>query len=159
MTRKLPWLICGSAACVCQDIAAAPAYGQVIALNDMIGELTWTPDLGVVGHWDLAPRFVRAGVPIVSWSAGPAVDTVIPVPEGWHGTSALYAVAVAMELGASSVILAGCPIDGGPRFDGLCSLVGDLEFYRSCWHHAFPTIHGRVFSLSGWTRDLLGAPK
>ena len=156
MTRTLPWLICGSAACAWQDIAAAPAFGPVIALNDMIAALTWMPDLGVVGHWDLAPRYARQDVPIVSWSPGEGVDRVVPIRPGWHGTSALYAVGAAFDMGAERIILAGCPLDDGPRIDGVCSLVEHLDFYRQCWIAALPELSGRVTSMSGWTRTLLG---
>ncbi len=35
---------------------------------------------------------------------------------------------------------------------------GDAPHYREAWTDALPEIAGRARSMSGWTRDLLGAP-
>lgn len=83
------------------------------------------------------------------------------VREKWGGTSGLYAAQIALEeLEVERVILAGVPILPEAR-----SLYGPgpwseehVDQYRAGWLKAFPRIVGRVRSVSGWTRDLLGYP-
>lgn len=80
----------------------------------------------------------------------------------WQGTSGLYAVQIALEeLGFDGVILAGVPIDAAGGANDPESLMADAERvarYRPEWLKALPEIGVRVRSLSGWTRELLGAP-
>jgi hypothetical protein len=87
------------------------------------------------------------------------------VRERWSGTSALYAVQIALEeLGCHSVILAGCPIDSAQGCayrmkPGQTKWAnGYEERYRKSWRIAHHTIKDRVRSMSGWTKELLGAP-
>jgi len=80
----------------------------------------------------------------------------------WRGDSGLYAVQIALqELGFAGVILAGCPIDasGGtlcPHSEMAEPTKADR--FKPAWVKALPEIRERTRSMSGWTRDLLGAP-
>ena len=68
-------------------------------------------------------------------------------PVRWAcGSSALYVVQYALEQGYSQIVLAGV------------HLSGRYEMYRDGWREAFDVICGKVYSLSGWTRDFLGPP-
>lgn len=86
--------------------------------------------------------------------------------EFWRGTSGLFAVQVAIKtLGFAGVIVAGVPIDHvagttyklEPRYAGKWAN-GYEDRYRSGWRLALPHIKDRVRSMSGWTKELLGAP-
>lgn len=78
----------------------------------------------------------------------------------WEGSSGLFAAQIALEgLGASGVILCGCPLTKtGRHFFDKNNEWDDAEVYRKGFKAAFPVIQGSVRSLSGWTRELLGAP-
>lgn len=86
-----------------------------------------------------------------------------------HGTSALFATRVALALGYDEVVLCGTPLDGSGRFydapwangGGLgpdAGRLGGVELLdMSEWErHAKNVFDGRVKSMSGKTRELLG---
>lgn len=77
---------------------------------------------------------------------------------GWTGTSGLYAVQLALQAGYEKVMLCGVGIDERKHFHGADeeqwrSLLGH---YREGWIAAKPELLGKVFSGSGWTKELLG---
>ena len=92
-------------------------------------------------------------------SAGGAFKVIKPK---WHGSSGLYAVQIALEeLDFDGVILAGCPIDASAGT--LCphsemNEADKADRFKPWWKRALPQIGARTRSMSGWTRDLLGAP-
>lgn len=80
------------------------------------------------------------------------------IREYWRGSSGLYAVQFAAEtLKADDVVLCGVPMTPTPHFFGGRPWE-HVHKYRDGWIEALPVIQGRVTSLSGWTRELLGAP-
>ena len=95
----------------------------------------------IKGHWDHDSR-------------------VEIVRERWAGSSGLYAAQVAMEvLGASGVVLCGVPLDAGKgHFFEPGKPWPEAELYRAGFRAALPVIRDTVRSMSGWTRELLGAP-
>lgn len=67
---------------------------------------------------------------------------------GWgKGSSGLFGVYVGLGLGYQRIVLAGIPLSGLY-----------LDHYQREWLHRLPELKDRVWSLSGWTRALLGAP-
>lgn len=123
---------------------------------------------GVVDHWvTLHPeklahwRRLRGERPDrpVTWSRREPriVDRI--VSHSWGGGSGMLAVRVALEhLQAGRVILCGMPIDGGPHA-GEETPWKDSGLFRPDWEKRADELRGRVVSLSGWTRDLLGGPE
>jgi hypothetical protein len=86
-----------------------------------------------------------------------------------HGTSGLNAVYVGLGLGYEKIILCGIPLDNdGHFFDPPWKSTNFLREVASkrpgpdqvrFWTHARDTVFGgKVFSMSGRTRDLLGEP-
>ncbi len=78
------------------------------------------------------------------------------------GTSTLFAVAVALALGYSRIIVAGAPLDGKRHFydppSRECKQFASTSV-RQEWQNAQTYIfQDRVRALSGWTRELLGEP-
>lgn len=74
------------------------------------------------------------------------------------GSSGLFAVKRALDLGATHVVCCGIPLDTDfGRIDGQASWPND-RIFRSGWEQASRAMSGRVRSMSGWTRRLLGAP-
>lgn len=159
----------------------------MIAINDagwMIGETL--PDGGIIpriDHWthlhteDMPARIEKrralgGNMDFTTWSRrlganGETPDRIAPQHLG-AGSSGLYAVGIALyELGCEKVVLCGVPMDERPRMGDTLSWVdrdpatGDkdkLALFRPVWEAAFPKLDGRVRSMSGWTRELLGVP-
>jgi len=80
------------------------------------------------------------------------------VPELWRGSSGLYAAQFAVNnIGCTDVILCGISMTPtGHFFDS--DPWRHCQKYRRGWKEALPSIQGRVTSLSGWTREILGSP-
>ena len=86
----------------------------------------------------------------------------------WHlaaalGCSGLLAVHIAVLLGYEAILLAGIPADNHGNFYHPATMGGTHGVVRAKerWEAAIrrvPAIAQRVRSLSGWTRELLGAP-
>lgn len=99
-----------------------------------------------------------------------SVDTRFPSLHAWnlpgHGTSTLGAVYVALALGYKRVVIAGAPLDdSGHYFDPpgfkthFEKRIPDKEKGPKFWELVYQDVFkGRVRSLSGRTRDLLGDP-
>lgn len=75
------------------------------------------------------------------------------------GSSGLFALKVALvDLGFDRAVLCGMPMSpAAAHFDDPASWAA-AEQYHQGWRDALPHIAHRVRSMSGWTRDLLGAP-
>lgn len=74
----------------------------------------------------------------------------------WGGMSGLFAVKCAFEEGFDEVILCGVPMTDTPYFWG-----NELHYkilpYRAGWEKHIDKLKGRVYSQSGWTKELLGS--
>jgi len=68
------------------------------------------------------------------------------------GSSALLGVQAALRIGYNRIILCGCPLTGKNEQNG------SYENFRNGWIPRVREIDGRVRSMSGWTKELLGAP-
>lgn len=113
----------------------------------------------------------------------PSVTDWWPHEKGAGATSASKAVKLCFELGATEVILCGCPLNEPGYFAGeakvpqhiMCERIGDhgmskigipvqetriVKSYRANFKLlAEGEFKGRVFSMSGFTRDCLGEPR
>lgn len=95
--------------------------------------------------------------------AGDLVKTVLPLPSQFLiGSSGLFAALAALMLGFDKVVLAGIPLDDGGRFyeppSARSAYTGDSGV-TGAWKAAIEgPFAGRVTSLSGRTREWLGAP-
>lgn len=152
------WTVVGTAATVWDEIERWRPAGPVMTVNRMIADYPGAATAGASLHeWSVAEWAPR--VPVWAPRGAPGVSNVAPATPGWHGSSSLYAAEVAIRLyGAGRVVLAGCPLDDGPRYFGRGDLAPHLEYYREGWQAALPDLAGRVRSLSGWTAELLGRP-
>lgn len=76
------------------------------------------------------------------------------------GSSGFLATAgVALgELGAEQVVLAGVPMLASGCHEGDAALWDEADHYWTTWEEHLPQLRGRVKSMSGRTRDALGAP-
>lgn len=165
-------LVLGGANTLHEDSALAlDLFGQapdlVIASNhaarDEPGQLdhwaTMHPDL--LPHWIAQRRAAERPEAGQLWvprhrlhKAPEGVRTI----ESWGGSSGLLCVAVALEVGAERVILAGVPMLKTARHYDDEKHWLEARQYWPAWERQAHLMRGRVKSLSGWTRELLGAP-
>jgi hypothetical protein len=147
-----------------------PWKGEIMCVNDVGQHLHDRVRHWVTLHPEYAPGWMafRKGhlygsgdTPMWhSHKAKPGVDVVWSTDQ-LGGTSGLFACFVGLLLGYSEITLAGIPMTGsGHYFDP--SWYGS-EFAdrpsQSVWKWAANNVfEGRVKSLSGWTKELLGEP-
>lgn len=157
----------GSADCLWADLDALGAWdGVVIAVNKAA---VLYP--GRVDHWATlhpenyanwkAERAARGGnVDMRTWARLHAsMYGVTDRFHGWGGgTSGLFAVSVALlGLRAENVILCGMPLEDRPHIDHDDPWPQAVT-YHEFWRARLDEMRGRVFSMSGWTREILGEP-
>lgn len=178
-------LVVGSAAEAWDDLDRAHELVEsptIIAINDVIADCERDMAHGVTLHPEkLVGEFHPAHNPDeVSWyelrrergyntdydtwsRRNPRwVDHILPHWGG--GSSGLYGVTVAMHLGWPRIILCGVPMTVTPHYDGATGTEGptgdwdECEIHRPHWKSHRHRLMGTVKSMSGWTRELLGAP-
>lgn len=159
-----PCLVIGSAATLYEDVAAARplAYYDVLAAKD--AGIFWAGPL--VAWVTLHPeKFAkakrerkRAGYPdaLKTFSNVPSRSTDSFFPD-WGGSSGLFAVQAALRLGYTRIVLAGIPLTASPYLNRKDPFA-DAKHYRKAWVNNSDKIAPFVRSMSGWTRELLGAP-
>ena len=168
-------LVLGGAACVWDDVRAFEAFGItpaiMVACNDVL--VSWEGPLTAVCslHPDKLDGWLRkrakAGLPEPEYAFADVMKA-----DAWGfdstpyrfagqastGSSGLFALKVALEdLGASRAVLCGIPMDAQAHFYGGGPWSGNRT-HRAGWQQALPAIKGRARSMSGWTKEILGAP-
>lgn len=157
-------IIAGAAPNLHVDIAAVPRSGccdyDFMAIGfDVVDKLAWPILYMATYHPEDIPearaRRERFGgntdYQVISMEKKEGVDIVIPFKPP-SGSSALLGTLAAFKLGYKRIILCGCPLDG-KNIKG-----GSYESFRIGWEAAEKEMNDRVRSMSGWTRDFLGAP-
>ena len=77
------------------------------------------------------------------------------------GSSGLFAVMIALELGFTKLILCGMPMNGDERLNEKDEVeLGPTPYahYRKGWEQRQELLSKHVRSMSGWTRETFGAP-
>lgn len=168
----------GGAACVWSDFEAALDLGEfhgAVACNDVGAAYPGHLDALVTLHAEKAPIWVgrraAAGRPspgavLAHDGLGHAPPACVTGTTNWRfegqkdtGSSGLFALKVALiDLGFDGAVLCGVPMTPaqGHFFDA-AEWRGAAAHQRG-WAQALPHIKHRARSMSGWTRDLLGAP-
>ena len=179
-------VIVGGAKCVWDDLARLwPIADDVMCVNDMImhypGEIRHICSLDeplLEKWWDARrPPYKKQFPGVPRMHTRRDLEALSERIENWPfsggGTSGLFACFVGLGLGYDEIILCGIPIDNSPHYwqapwekcnfqrelvrrDGTMKRRGDS---RSFWANANAKhFNGRVKSMSGDTRELLGAP-
>ena len=90
---------------------------------------------------------------VISHESNPGVDIIEPLLPGEHsGSSALMGAQAAIKLGYRRIVLCGCPMTG------ISIKNNNYESFYPGWEEKKKFLDDRVRSMSGWTRELLGAP-
>lgn len=162
-------LILGGANTLEADRAAALALFEpdlIIASNHAARDEPGRVDAWATMHSELLPRWIRERKAAERPPAGQywharhrpcLVEGARPI-ESWGGSSGLLCVAVAFQLGCTHIVLAGVPmVKTNRHYDDERPWLEARQYWPS-WERRRAQMQGRVKSLSGWTRDLLGGP-
>ena len=163
-------LIVGGAASVWRDLArieavTGPWPGVVVAVNDIMADLprldhvaTLHPrtEKGKLAAWEERRRTRGYPMTYTAWShAKEGADARLT---GWSdGSSGLLAVGVALDgLGCEEVVLCGTRLDA--QRNAFRDEAGWQQYrrYRRGWLRKMEVMRGKVWSMSGWTREQLG---
>lgn len=171
-------VVMGCGRCVWDDLAQVDlGRHSVIAINNMILHHKGRVHHGVSMHPE-EPNLWRALRPYYQGEPSHVTthgyrkhgkiglsecDVVWGTIEGaGGGTSGILAVMVGLALGYDEIVLAGVPLDGDGHFYDPPALklnTFNSDFVKMEWVNTSNNyFQGRVKSLSGWTRELLGAP-
>jgi hypothetical protein len=155
-------IIIGSAPDVLIDIAGVPralSYDFMAigldAVDKYRGPILYCATYHPVEIPEILKRREQAGgnldYKIISMETRPGVDIVEPFRPP-SGSSSLLGTLAAIRMGYRRIILCGCPLTGKNAAGGT------YETFRNGWEARANEFAGRVRSMSGWTREFLGAP-
>lgn len=159
-------LVLGGASCLFHDLQAVGEWDGIrIAVNDAGYAVRERIDHWATLHPEKLPAWVdrrrRYGgnMDFITWSRRQP-DDVDHILTPWDsGSSGMLAVQVALdELNATEVVLCGVPLEESPHFFSKVPWVHAIT-HRKAWEKNLWRMKGKVHSLSGWTRELLGAPE
>jgi len=172
--RDVAIVVGGSAACMEEfEAARTLVVGnnktyELFCVNDQIARFPEHIDNAVTLHpiklsaW-FADR-LRAALPGIDrvWAHHPAEGVTNSTPE-WNGSVGLLAVACARVRGYTHIILAGVPMEVMHGHFIRQRRWNDAHGFRRGWERVLApknpkTIVPYVRSMSGWTRERLGAP-
>lgn len=160
-------LVIGGASCVWDDLKAVDiAQYDVCAVNDIGSKLECRIDYWATLHpekiagWR-AERKGNTDYAVWSHTKYPLGDVHNVLTKYWRsskgvsGSSGLFGAQVGIELGYDYVLLAGIPMQ--PTAHYFDDKAWDAcEPFKLAWTEHLNDLKGRVFSLSGWSRELLG---
>ena len=158
-------LILGGARCVWKDIESLADCmpDDIAAVNDIgshwPGRLVFWASLHPrkLPHWEkqrTVHKYVNGYIRYGNKYGFPLVDKVVP---DWGGSSGLFAVKIALDLGYEDIILAGIPMEAEAGHFFNKQQWAECNRYRAAWVKR-PWLSKFVRSCSGWTREILGAP-
>lgn len=160
-------LVVGGAACVWDDLAALGTWdGLLICVNDVGAAYPGRVDHWVSLHANKFPVWKRqratngGNMDFVTWSQPGAKSRYTDRwLGGWrYGSSSFLAVGVAFDVGATEVVLCGVPMQAEHAHFFDAKPWDQVDRYTKAWVDSLHLIRGRVFSMSGYTRELLGPP-
>lgn len=172
-------VICAGAACVWDDLALLGVRDEqsnthIMAINDIVMHLpmrvrhVYSNDHRMLPCWIASrrPLYVREyGAP--GYVHSNRVGATYNWPWPGHGTSALGGVYTGLAMGYSPIILCGVPLDDSPSYFSAPWVPrnflrevgntkdGEIQYWSRAANRCF---RGRVKSMSGRTRELLGLP-
>jgi hypothetical protein len=163
-------IITGSAPCTVEDIERVPGYRDFdfMAIGlDAVDKYPWPILYVVTYHPEKLPEALERRAAIgntdyqtishISELAEKGTVTkydvdIIEPHEGSSGSSAMLGTLAGLRLGYKRIILCGCPLQGKNLIGG------SYEGFQAGWEAKKKVVAEFVRSMSGWTREFLGAP-
>lgn len=172
-----PVLVCGNAWCLMEDLLAARKIPRlekapIIGVNGTsyhlrLDFLFSQSHLDKFPRWKAAQRRLHSDFTCHTTGSGAAADKFPFIDYWWkdtagQGTSTWAARKLARFLGFDEVVLCGMPLEQGGYYKGKefakhFYQQPKINFYRQGVEKDIDW-HGGCSSMSGWTRELLGAP-
>jgi len=112
-----------------------------------------TGDYKIISHTNDFIKYSRERRKKPEW-ANTNVDIVYPHQAPSGSSSLLGTKAALFKLGYNKVVLIGCPMDTG----SIENKAKSYSVFRKGWLYFKSDLVGKVKSMSGWTRELLGEP-
>ena len=112
-----------------------------------------TGDYKIISHTNDFIKYSRERRKKPKW-ANTTVDIVYPHEKPSGSSSLLGAKAALFKLGYDKVVLVGCPMDVG----NVENKKKSYTVFQKGWLYFKKDLIGKVKSMSGWTKDLLGEP-
>ena len=161
-------LVIGGASCVWDDLKAfGPVNCDVMVINDMGVDYK-----GPIKFWaSLHPeKFKPIWRPkriegnqdykTVGYNHHHTPPDADILSDDWGGSSGLFACKMGLEFGYDQITLCGVPMTPTPHyFDKPQDPWSGCSGFRSGWKTHLDKIVGKVFSMSGWTKEILGFKK
>ena len=156
-------VVIGSAPCVKEDLARIPVLERcdLMAVGLDAVDRCRLPIMYVsTNHPEDIPgireRRAAAGGNMDFLIIGPLPGLNVDIVEPYRppsGSSAITGTLAAIRMGYDRIVLAGCPLIGNAP-EG-----NPYEAFRPGWESKKEELLGKVKSMSGWTRELLGGPE
>lgn len=161
-------IVVGGANCVWSDYERAKALvGELdfdtFVINDTIPVFPDYINNAVSLHPNKFPGWARernkAGlnIPDKAWSFVGS-KLVTNTTGDWGGSSGLFSVKIALELGFTKIILCGVPMDETFRHIKRKVNWASCNAFKRGWNNRMQLLVGKVKSFSGWTKTQLGEP-
>lgn len=154
-------IVVGSAPNAAQDIEKVPrkdGYDFMAVGMDAIEKCVYPISLVATNHLEDLPVIDRLMAArgqkefrLVSYQKHPRVDVVVSY-EGTSGSSAIIGALGGLQMGYEKIVLCGCPLQGNAP-EG-----NPYEAFQQGWIEHKKDVFGKVTSMSGWTKEFLGAP-
>ncbi|MEI7635880.1 MAG: hypothetical protein WCJ37_01130 [Syntrophus sp. (in: bacteria)] len=142
-------------------IESTGRFCDIMAIGlDAVRMITGAPRYVATNHIEDIPEIShilsgkQADTMIISYKQAPGVDIVepyAPIIER-SGSSSMTGTLAAIRLGYKKIVLCGIPLTGNAP-EG-----NPYEAFRLGWEDKKDELTGKVKSLSGWTKELLGNP-
>jgi hypothetical protein len=168
-TQKIALVICGGGDPFVEYAEAANACGRLgletatFVGNDMITHFPHQIDNAGTLHpdklsmWTSERRAKGYKVPSRVWAHRP-FSGVSDWTRDWAGSTGLFLVKIARELGHTHIVLCGVPMSVESNHFLRQTRWDACHGFRRGWTNQLVSIKGYVRSYSGWTRELFGAP-
>ncbi len=158
-------LVIGGAECVEADLAALGEWDAVVfACNDFAAKYPGHIDHFCTLHpeklhkWRKARQDKGLNTDFEAHShKRRALCGEVTLHTEWGGSSGLFCVTVARELGFERIVLCGVPMDVRPHFDRPKDWT-DAMHYRRHWEKRAYEFKPFARSMSGWSSEFLGKP-
>lgn len=161
-------LVLGCAENVWADAAGALSTctpDAVFAVKDMMARWPLRIDYGVTLHPDRTDEYLRErarhnlSTDFQVWAHKQHGSKAIhKTTKDWAGSSGLFAIKIAREQDFGGIILAGVPMESKFGHVRRKASWGAAKAFRNGWIHHAEELKPYVRSMSGWTREVFGAP-
>lgn len=160
-------VVIGGAPCFESDLAryAPPSDCKVMVINDQGCSFPGRIDYWVTLHpekmhqWQAKRREndrLNQDYITITYDRPNPQARIDKMTGDWGGSSGLFACKVGLEEGFDHIVLCGIPMDSTPNvFRPGEKVWAEFKAFRTAWVERADDIRGKVFSMSGWTRELL----